>query len=199
MVKNFDSTNDKVNLTSDKLENIFEIVKETNSEALLLAKEIKETFSQKESFENISSIFTKIEEISNIFQKKINSETELKNMWMSFGEEFKNTNNSLVKSFEDYREQITKGTGEFREIIKDLHNHYEQSLGKQTKDYSTVVAQGTAGLFQQYDANLSDVINKFHGVLRVLDEKLGSLEIIMKQNQDSLNSYLDKIEKMNKK
>lgn len=139
-----------------------------------------------------------MQKISEVLQNKMNSEIELKNMWMTFGQEFKETNSNLVESFRNYREEITNGTSEFREIIKDFHRTYEDSIKKQTMDYSQTVASGTAGLFQEYDKNISDVVNKFHGVLRSLDEKLGTLELIMKENKESLNDYLEKIGTLNK-
>lgn len=198
IISNFDETNTKIESTSLKINDIFNVLKITNDEALLLAREIKEIFEQKDSFKNISDIFNQVQKISDVLQNKMNSEIELKNMWMTFGQEFKETNSNLVESFRNYREEITNGTSEFREIIKDFHRTYEDSIKKQTMDYSQTVASGTAGLFQEYDKNISDVVNKFHGVLRSLDEKLGTLELIMKENKESLNDYLEKIGTLNK-
>lgn len=198
IISNFDETNTKIESTSLKINDIFNVLKITNDEALLLAREIKEIFEQKDSFKNISDIFNQVQKISEVLQNKMNSEIELKNMWMTFGQEFKETNSNLVESFRNYREEITNGTSEFREIIKDFHRTYEDSIKKQTMDYSQTVASGTAGLFQEYDKNISDVVNKFHGVLRNLDEKLGTLELIMKENKESLNDYLEKIGTLNK-
>ena len=198
IISNFDETNKKVESTSLKINDIFNVLKITNDETLLLAKEIKEIFEQKDSFKNISDIFNQVQQIAEVLQKKMNSEIELKNMWMTFGQEFKETNSNLVESFRNYREEITNGTNDFREIIKDFHRTYEDSIKKQTIDYSQTVASGTAGIFQEYDKNISDVVNKFHGVLRSLDEKLGTLELIMKENKESLNDYLEKIGTLNK-
>ncbi|MBP6281753.1 MAG: anti-phage defense ZorAB system ZorA [Leptotrichiaceae bacterium] len=198
IISNFDETNTKIESTSLKINDIFNVLKITNDEALLLAREIKEIFEQKDSFKNISDIFNQVQQIAEVLQNKMNSEIELKNMWMTFGQEFKETNSNLVESFVNYREEITNGTNEFREIIKEFHRTYEDSIKKQTIDYSQTVASGTAGIFQEYDKNISDVVNKFHGVLRSLDEKLGTLELIMKENKESLNDYLEKICTLNK-
>lgn len=194
---NLGQTNDKIRGTSEIIAEIFENIEETNNEIFILAKEVKEIFMQKESFQNISDIFKKVEDIANVLQKKMDSEVELKNMWNNFGSEFKETNKNLVDSFASYREEVSKGTLEFREIIKDLNQNYEQTLVKQTEKYSATVAKGTVELFQGYDKNLTDVVGKFHGVLHVLNEKLGSLEVIMKENGESLDNYITKIEKLN--
>lgn len=194
----FEEANLNLKGTATVMEQIYNDVKALNFEVLDLSKETKEIFQNKESFNNIGNIFDKVDGITKIFLEKIKSEEEISKIWKSFDEEFKNTNNLLVSSFNDYRKEIKESTEEFKKFINHIALNSKDFVEENTDRYQEAVGRGIVGLFKEYDINLSQAVEKFNGVLMNLNEKMDNLETMTKEENEAYENHLTTMIELNK-
>ncbi|MDP0506863.1 MAG: anti-phage ZorAB system protein ZorA [Fusobacterium sp. JB019] len=138
-----------------------------------IAKEMTDIQDNNLEILNKNEIFVdEIKEVLEEVRSNKEADIELKNLWTSYCESFKEVNSNLDKNSKLYKENLEQTSLEFREIIKNISEQYQTVIKDQTVDYTNEIRRGLSELFKDYDSNLALVVDKFNGVLQVFQDKM---------------------------
>ncbi len=202
----------------NEMKEIITITKSLKDEFLVFVDEINQKYNDtnenlKENFEKISIVLNDVREIQsgiNEFtedvqfiaseNKKIISDFKdvsvnlkgfaegqetILNLWQGYKDNFASFEKCINDNFENY--QI---------ILEDVSDKYGDKIDKLTTDYIKTMNMGMEDVFKGYDNHITEVIEKFQGVLKTFKENLELSDDNLKNNLDLLQENLESQSKL---
>ena len=200
------------------MKEIITTTKSLKDEFLVFVDEINQKYNDtnenlKENFEKISIVLNDVREIQsgiNEFtddvqfiaseNKKIISDFKdvsvnlkgfaegqetILNLWQGYKDNFASFEKCINDNFENY--QI---------ILEDVSDKYGDKIDKLTTDYIKTMNMGMEDVFKGYDNHITEVIEKFQGVLKTFKENLELSDDNLKNNLDLLQENLESQSKL---
>ena len=202
----------------NEMKEIITTTKSLKDEFLVFVDEINQKYNDtnenlKENFEKISIVLNDVREIQsgiNEFtedvqfiaseNKKIISDFKdvsvnlkgfaegqetILNLWQGYKDNFASFEKCINDNFENY--QI---------ILEDVSDKYGDKIDKLTTDYIKTMNMGMEDVFKGYDNHITEVIEKFQGVLKTFKENLELSDDNLKNNLDLLQENLESQSKL---
>ena len=202
----------------NEMKEIITITKSLKDEFLVFVDEINQKYNDtnenlKENFEKISIVLNDVREIQsgiNEFtedvqfiaseNKKIISDFKdvsvnlkgfaegqetILSLWQGYKDNFASFEKCINDNFENY--QI---------ILEDVSDKYGDKIDKLTTDYIKTMNMGMEDVFKGYDNHITEVIEKFQGVLKTFKENLELSDDNLKNNLDLLQENLESQSKL---
>ena len=202
----------------NEMKEIVTTTKSLKDEFLVFADEINQKYNDtnenlKENFEKISVVLNDVREIHSSINeftedvqfiasenKKIISDFKdvsvnlkdfaegqetILNLWKGYKDNFASFEKCINDNFENY--QI---------ILEDVSDKYGEKIDKLTTDYIKTMNMGMEDVFKGYDNHITEVIEKFQGVLKTFKENLELSDDNLKNNLDLLQENLESQSKL---
>ncbi len=202
----------------NEMKEIITTTKSLKDEFLVFVDEINQKYNDtnenlKENFEKISIVLNDVREIQsgiNEFtedvqfiaseNKKIISDFKdvsvnlkgfaegqetILNLWQGYKDNFASFEKCINDNFENY--QI---------ILENVSDKYGDKIDKLTTDYIKTMNVGMEDVFKGYDNHITEVIEKFQGVLKTFKENLELSDDNLKNNLDLLQENLESQSKL---
>lgn len=202
----------------NEMKEIITTTKSLKDEFLVFADEINQKYNDtnenlKENFEKISIVLNDIREIHSSINeftedvqfmasenKKIISDFKdvsvnlkefaegqdtILNLWRGYRDNFASFEKCINDNFENYQT-----------ILEDVSDKYGTTIDKLTTEYIKTMNMGMEDVFRGYDNHLTEIVEKFQGVLKTFKENLELSDDNLKNNLDLLQENLESQSKL---
>ena len=197
----------------DEMKEIVTTTKSLKDEFLIFSDEINQRYSDtnenlKENFEKISIVLNDIKEIHSSINEFTGDvqfiATENKKIISDFKDvslnlkEFAKGQDTILELWEGYKDSfagfedsIHTNFENYQSILEDVSDKYGNTIDKLTTEYVKTMNMGMEDVFRGYDNHLTEIIEKFQGVLRSFKENLELSDENLKVNIDLLQENLE--------
>ena len=176
-----DEINQKYNDTNENLKENFEKISIVLNDVREIHSSINE-FTDDVQFiasEN-KKIISDFKDVSVNLKEFAEGQDTILNLWRGYRDNFASFEKCINDNFENY--QI---------ILEDVSDKYGEKIDKLTTDYIKTMNMGMEDVFKGYDNHITEVIEKFQGVLKSFKENLELSDDNLKNNLDLLQENLE--------
>jgi ABC-type transporter Mla subunit MlaD len=186
---------EKSKLTIDNLNSIDKIFEGTNT----FVKEIDDSLrlgleNISETVEELNKYMGSNKELTESLNGFVVSEKEVLNLWNSYGEKFENLNNLLIEGSSRFENTLISSVNTYKSQLNGIREEFTTMMSSLNSKYVEYTNKNTNDLFSEYDKQLATAINKFTGLMRSLEEEVGSLNQIIDTQNSKLENIIEKIE-----
>ena len=186
IVENFDAI-------FSKIEDKYIEIEEMYSNSTNLYKELNEIYSKnKEMMQQSNDFIEKYEKVSGSLESFIEAEKSIVDMWNGYKDSFDKLNLTIGDNMKNYEETVRITVNEYKKILESNSQLYGNIINKGTLEYTENINKGTETLFKEYDSNLTGVIDKFSGVLKVFREDINKMSEVMEKNLEKITVFIEK-------
>ncbi|WP_338960462.1 MotA/TolQ/ExbB proton channel family protein [Fusobacterium nucleatum] len=176
-----DEINQKYNDTNENLKENFEKISVVLNDVREIHSGINE-FTEDVQFiasEN-KKIISDFKDVSVNLKEFAEGQDTILNLWRGYRDNFASFEESINSNFENYQK-----------ILEDVSDKYGNKIDKLTTEYVKTMNMGMEDVFRGYDNHITEVIEKFQGVLKSFKENLELSDDNLKNNLDLLQANLE--------
>jgi hypothetical protein len=163
--------------------------------------------NSKEKMLELERFMIKSENITESLDEFVDSEKEIIELWKSYKESFEKLNTNISNGLNNYEENLRitsnkyetvlkENFNQYREIIENSSNSYKTIIDESANDYTMKIKDGVSRLFNEYDTQLSEIINKFSSIVGSFSERLDDSNKILNSHKEILGANLRQIEEL---
>lgn len=171
----------------EKFRDSFNHFEEVSNKSIIQFKQINELFENNNSqISRIENFLNKSETMTDSLEKFIESEKSIIILWENYKESFNNLNKTINSSMVNYEENLRITSEKYESILKENFGEYKEIIDQISNEYTKKFREGLNQLFNDYDSNLSNVVDKFTGVINLMNENLDASNKMIKDNLEMI-------------